>query len=155
MRLPRVRFTVRRMMIAVAVVAGCLWGRSFAIEQYRYLQIYRQLRGQPVALDLWHGRVVQGDDVERLIGRHSPHHMFRRGPYVDLHYYPGGPPSPGDLPNAGTTLMAKDGRLILAGSAGCTFEHVYFDATSPGDIAEFYRLLHLTPGKHPELGDKP
>ncbi len=155
MRLPRVRFTVRRMMVAVAVVAGCLWGRSFAIEQYGYFRIYRQLPRQPVNLDLWHGRVVQGDDVERLIGRHRPHQVVRRGPYVELRYFPGGPISPNMLPLAATGLMAKDGRLIYAGSWSCTFEHTYFDATSTHDTAEYRRLLALTPGKHPELGDTP
>ena len=40
MRLPRVRFTLRSMMVGVAVVAGILWGTQNAAAHWRF---YRQL----------------------------------------------------------------------------------------------------------------
>jgi hypothetical protein len=57
MRLPRPRFTVRRLMIAVAIVAVGLWGWSFGVRSYRDFLTYLQLQNnRPIALDLWLGR---------------------------------------------------------------------------------------------------
>src|SRR5262249_32847248 len=67
---PRVRFTVRRMMAAMVVVAVGLCVPSWARTAYRNYLISQQLRHYPpVALDLWHGRLVAEDRIERVIER--------------------------------------------------------------------------------------
>lgn len=154
MRVPRVRLRVRTMMVAVAVAAVCLaiplWGQM----AYRNYQIARQLR-YPVAMDLWRGRIVAGDRIERVTARNRPHRVTRRGPFVQLFYYPGGPPGAGSISLAGTCVVAKDGKLVAAGSWACTFQHTHFDVTSGSDQAEFARLLEQDPGRRPDLGDDP
>jgi hypothetical protein len=156
MKFPRVRFTVRRIIVALAVVAVGPWLPSFATASYRNYVILRQLhRHPPVALDLWHGRVAPGDDVERVVTRTLPHCVTRRGPFVRLLYYPGGPPPPGSLSMSGTCIIAKNGVLVSAASWECTFQHTYFDLMSARENAEFSRLLDEYPGRQPELGDRP
>ena len=154
MMVPRVRLTVRTTMLAVAVAAVCLaiplWGKT----AYRNYQIARQLR-YPVALDLWRGRIAAGDRIERVTARTRPHRVTKRGPFVQLFYYPGGPPRAGSISLAGTCVVAKDGKLVAAGSWSCTFQHAHFDVTSGSDQAEFARLLEQYPGHRPDLGDAP
>jgi hypothetical protein len=154
MMVPRVRLRVRTMMFAVAVAAVCLaiplWGKT----AYRNYQIARQLR-YPVALDLWRGRIAAGDRIEHVTARNRPHRVTKRGPFVQLFYYPGGPPRAGSISLAGTCVVAKDGKLVAAGSWACTFQHTHFDVASSSDEAEFARLLQQYPGRRPDLGDVP
>jgi hypothetical protein len=156
MKLPCLRFTTRRLMFAVAVVAVGLWLPSFVTAKYHDYLIFRHLHTYPpVALDLWYGRVAAGDDVERLIARTSPHRITRRGDFVVLVYYPGGPLRPGSLSFAATGIVAKNGVLVSAASCGCTFQHAYFNLMTQRDNDEFARRLSECPGIHPELGDRP
>jgi hypothetical protein len=154
MMVPRVRLTVRTTMVAVAVAAVCLaiplWGKA----AYRNYQIARQLR-YPVALDLWCGRIAAGDRIERVTALARPHRVAKRGPFVQLFYYPGGPPRAGSICLAGTCVVAKDGKLVAAGSWACTFQHTHFDVMSGLDQAEFAGLLELYAGRRPDLGDAP
>jgi hypothetical protein len=154
MMVPRLRLTVRTTMLVVAVAAVCLaiplWGKT----AYRNYQIARQLR-YPVAIDLWRGRIAAGDRIERVTARNRPHRVTKRGPFVQLFYYPGGPPCAGSIPLAGTCVVAKDGKLLAAGSWACTFQHTHFDVTSGSDQAEFAGLLEQYPGRRPDLGDAP
>jgi hypothetical protein len=143
-------------MIAVAIVAVGLWGWSFGVKGYRDFLTYRHLQWhRPIALDLWHGRVAPGDDIEPLIDRAPPDRLIRRGPYVQVYYYPGGPPSPGTLPNAGTAIMAKDGIIVAAATGDCTLDLTHFDLMASRDWAAYGQLLVQSPGRHPELGDRP
>src|SRR5262245_11285672 len=152
MMVPRVRLKVRTTIGAVAVSAFCLaiplWGKT----AYRKYQIARQLH-YPVALDLWRGRIAAGDRIERVTDRNLPHRVTKRGPFVQLLYYPGGPPRAGSISLAGTCVVAKGGKLIAAGSWACTFQHTHFDVTTGSDQAEFARLLEQYPGRRPDLGD--
>jgi hypothetical protein len=154
MMVPRVRLTVRTMMLAVLVAAVCfaipLWGKT----AYRNYQIARQLR-YPVALDLWYGRIAAADRIERVTAQARPHRVTKRGPFVQFFYYPGGPPRAGSICLAGTCVVAKDGKLVAAGSWACTFQHTHFDVMSGPDQAEFARLLQQLPGRRPDLGDAP
>jgi hypothetical protein len=154
MMVSRVRLTVRTTMVAVAVAAVCLaiplWGKT----AYRNYQIARQLR-YPVAQDLWCGRIAAGDSIERVTARARPHRVTKLGPFVQLFYYPGGPPGAGSMCLAGTCVVAKDGKLVAAGSWACTFQHTHFDVTSGPDQGEFARLLERYPGRRPDLGDDP
>jgi hypothetical protein len=154
MIVPRARLRVRTMLVAVAVAAVCLaiprWGKT----AYRNYQIAQQLR-YPVALDLWCGRIAGGDTIERVIARSRPHRVTKLGPFVQLFYYPGGPPRAGSISLAGTCVVAKDGKLVAAGSWACTFQHTHFDVTSGSDQAEFARLLEQYPRGRPDLDDTP
>ena len=109
----------------------------------------------PVALDLWCGRIAVGDRIEGVTARAGPHRVTKRGPFVQLFYYPGGPPRGGSICLAGTCVVAKDGKLVAAGSWACTFQHTHFDVISGPDQAEFARLLEQDPGRRPDLGDAP
>ena len=139
MMVPRVRLRVWIMMVAVAVAAVCLaiplWKTA-----YRNYQIAQQLR-YPIAVDLWRGRIAAGDRIERVTAGNRPHRGTKRGSFVQLFFYPGGPPRAGSICLAGTCVVAKDGKLIAAGSWACTFQHTHFDVTSDSDQAEFARLL--------------
>ena len=53
--------------------------------------------------------------------------------------------SPGDISLEGTSLTAKDGRLISAGSYGCTFQRIYFDVSTADENALYARLA---PGEY-------
>jgi hypothetical protein len=148
-------------MLLVAIVALVLGGWSNLVRRYQQFQIYRQLRHyHPIALDLWHGRLRQGDEVGRLIARASPHRRTRRGPYDLMWYYPGGPPPPGPPPPgsislAATVLFAKEGVLLSAHSWGCTFDCAHFEGATARDDEEFAMLLKQSPGRRPDLGDLP
>ena len=150
MRVPRVRLRVRTVMVAAVCLAIPLWGQT----AYRNYQIGRQL-SYPVAADLWDGRIAAGDRIERVTARNRPHRVIRRGPFAQLFYYPGGPPHAGSISLAGTCVVAKDGKLVAAGSWTCTFQHTHFDLMSGADQAEFARLLEQYPGRRPDLGDAP
>ena len=156
MRFPRARLKVRTMMVVVAVAAVCLAIPLWSKRAYRNYLIARQLRHHPpVALDLWRGRIAAGDRIERLTARARPHRVTKRGPFVQLLYYPGGPPPGGSLSLGGTCVVAKDGKLVAAASWECTFQHTHFDVMSAPDEAEFARLLEQYPGRRIDLGDAP
>src|SRR5262245_57304983 len=144
MVVPVARLRARTMLVA-AVTALCL-GIPLWKTAYRNYQISRQL-GYPVAVDLWRGRIAAGDRIEKVIARNQPHWVTKRGPFVQLFYYPGGPPREDSICLAGTSVVARDGKLIAAGSWACTFQHTHFDVTSPSDQAEYARLLEQHPGQ--------
>jgi hypothetical protein len=143
-------------MLHVAIIALALGSWSNLVRAYREFQIYRQLRHyHPVALDLWHGRLKQGDDVGRLIARAGPHRRIRRGPYDLIYYFPRGPLPPRTISFAATVLFARDGVLLSAHSWGCTFDCAHFEGAKARDDEEFAMLLKQSPGRRPDLGDLP
>jgi hypothetical protein len=147
MRMPHARFTVRRLMVAVAIVAVGLWGWSCGVKSYRDFLTYRHLLGhRPIALDLWRGRVAAGDDLQRIIDRAPPDRVIRRGPYVQVLYYLGGPPPQGALPGGGTAITAKEGIIVAAWTGDCTLNLTHFDLMSSRDWAEFGQLPEQSPG---------
>ena len=103
--------------------------------------------GHPIALELYHGRIGPGDDVESLIARTTLTWLEGRGAYVDIAYYPRGPLPPGTISFSATVIMAKDGKLAYAASYDCTYQRTYFDLLRSLDHQEFGRLLHQFPGR--------
>ncbi len=156
MRWPRFRLTVRRMMTAITVLGICLGTGVLAFRCVVDFKHSYHLRGQhPIARELYLRLVGPGDDVEALIRRIPPHMLRRRGPYVSMSYFPRGPLSRGGISLAATQILAKEGKVMSAGSGDCTWQLEYFDHLGPDEHAEFWRLLRLQPGCHPELGDGP
>ena len=68
-----------------------------------------------------------------------PHDTQSFGNFTALGYYPGGPLGPGELPFSALELIAKDGRLVRAWAASCTWDRKFFDMNA-ADSDEFERL---------------
>lgn len=96
---------------------------------------YRAMRREhyhPIWKDLALGWVKRGDDVESLVKKYTPLWRNDAGAYTKLVYTQGGA-------DPGLTVMAKDGKLILAVAGAATWQHVFFDA--PGQM-ESYAQAH-------------
>lgn len=111
--------------VALAVVALLLafLCHFTGIHSARDIVAYRAMAREhyhPVCKDLALGRIRKGDDVEKLLQRHSPSHLERFGIYANLSYSPHG--SFNTL-----TIVAKNSRLILARAGSCTWRHTFFN----------------------------
>lgn len=123
----------------VSLLSVCSYLR---IWSYKDLTLYLRLhRHSPVALALWRGEVRPGGQIDRVIAMSRPNFRDTLGPFLRIDYYPAGDLSPGSISLEGTSLTAKDGRLISAGSYGCTFERIYFDVSTADENALHTRLL--------------
>lgn len=134
----------RLALLAVTLVIGSLLAACWywRIWSYRDFSDYLEVRHHaPVALALWRGEIRPETEIGDVIARWRPNATLTLGPFVDIMYYPGGDLRPGVISFAGTALRAKDGRLISAGSYGCTFERTYFDVTTADENALYARLV--------------
>lgn len=134
----------RLALLTAALVIGSLLAVCgyWRIGSYRDFSDYLEVRHQaPVALALWRGEIRPRAEIGDVIARWRPNATLTLGPFVDITYYPGGDLRPGVISLAGTALRAKDGRLITAGSYGCTFERTYFDVTTADENALYERLV--------------
>ncbi len=123
----------------VSVLAACAYWRVWSIDD---LRLYLDLRyHSPVAQALWRGGIRQGDRIDGIIALSRPNLVQTIGPFLRISYYPTGDLTPGSISLEGTTLTAKDGRLISAESYGCTFQRTYFDITTVEENSLFKRLL--------------
>jgi hypothetical protein len=122
----------------VSLVAVCshwrIWG-------YGDLSLYLRLRyHSPVAGALWRGEIQAGDRIDRVIAMSRPNFRRDLGSFIRIDYYPTGDLSPGNISLEGTSLTAKDGRLIAAGSYGCTFQRTFFDVSTAEENGLYERL---------------
>ena len=132
--------------VAVLVLSLCLISlfsvcSTWRIWSYADLCLYRRLRYHSVVAQwLWRGNPTRGPNRS---GHRDVAPNFTRaaGPFLRIDYYPTGDLSPGNLSLEGTSLLAKDGRLIAAGSYGCTFQRAYFDVSTADENALYERLL--------------
>jgi len=123
----------------VSLVSACSYWR---IWSYADLSLYLRLRyHSPAAHALWRGAIRPGDQIDRVIAMARPNFIDTLGPFLRIDYYPTGDLSPGNISLEGTSLTAKDGRLISAGSYGCTFQRTYFDAATADEKVLYERLL--------------
>ena len=123
----------------VAILSACSYWR---IWSYGDLSLYLRLRRHsPVAHALWHGAIRPGSQIDQVIAMSRPNFIDDLGPFLRIDYYPTGDLSPGDISLEGTSLTAKDGRLISAGSYGCTFQRIYFDVSTADENALYARLV--------------
>jgi hypothetical protein len=104
----------------VPLVSACSYWRIWG---YGDLSLCLRLRyHSPVAHALWRGEIQPGGRIDRVIAMSRPNFRRTFGPFLEVDYYPTGDLSPGNISLEGTSLTAKDGRLIAAGSYGCTFQ---------------------------------
>ena len=133
--------------VAVVVLSLCLISllsvcSTWRIWSYADLCLYRRLRFHSVvAQSLWRGAILPGAQIDQVIAMSRPNFTRVVGPFLRIDYYPTGDLSPGNLSLEGTSLLAKDGRLIAAGSYGCTFQRAYFDVSTADESALYERLL--------------
>ena len=77
----------------------------------------------PVWKDLALGRIVRGDTVDRLYSLHPPLGQRNFGPFT---MYSFDPPASG-IQFTGLNVVARDGRLVLARAASCTWTYSFFE----------------------------
>jgi hypothetical protein len=124
-----------------ALLAACSRWRVWC---YGDLSLYLRLKYHSrVAQALWRGEIRPGDRAEQVIAMSRPNRIHSLGPFFEIDYYPTGDPHPGGINLEGTVLIAKEGRLIAAGSYGCTFQRHYFDVFTPDERALYARLLQV------------
>lgn len=130
---------LRRLMFfscAFAVLACILtlltcWHHN--VWSWRDWEIYEQmsLECHPVWRDLNAGRIKPGDDIQRVIWRTKPSRVENLEDVTMLSY-----------PEAGFTIVgitAKDGRVVSAGAASCTWNKTFFDTWDKTDQDEFQK----------------
>jgi hypothetical protein len=123
----------------VFLVSACAYWRIWSFAD---LSLYLRLRyHSPVAQALWRGAIRPRDPMDLVIAMSRPNSVRRLGPFLRIDYYPGGDPSPGGINLEGTSLTAKDGQLISAGSYGCTFQRTYFDVATAEEKIMYERLI--------------
>ena len=123
----------------VSLVSACSYWR---IWSYGDFFLYLRLRyHSPVAHALWRGEIRARGRIDSVIAISRPNFRSSLGPFLRIDYYPTGDLSPGNISLEGTSLTAKDGRLIAAGSYGCTFLRTYFDIGTAEENALYERLL--------------
>ncbi len=128
-------------VFAVLLVFAC---HFVGIRSTRDIVAYRAMRREhyhPIWKDLALGRVKRGDDVESLLQKHTPLWRNDAGRYTKLVYVQGGA-------DPGLTVMAKDGKLILAVAGAATWQHAFFD---PAGQMESYTQAHRNYRKQLQL----
>ena len=146
MRGPLLRTRKRRIttcrtvsLCLVAILSACSYWR---IWSYGDLFLYLCLRRHsPVAPRPLARAIRPGGQIDRVIAMFRPNFIDSLGPFLRIDYYPTGDLPPGAISLEGTSLTAKDGRLISAGSYGCTFQRIYFDVSTADENALYVRLV--------------
>jgi hypothetical protein len=146
-------FTKRRLFLllaAMVLVTGsvlliCWRWRIWGPSDYQTLQ---EVSRYPLGQDLWFGRISAGQDLESVMVQAPPHGVLHYGRFTVVHYYPGGPPTPGYLYLERMTIIAKDGRVVEAGAGGCGWAKVFF-RMSPAEEAECKEAIDRHHVNHP------
>jgi hypothetical protein len=84
----------------------------------------------PVWRDLHTGRIKAGDDIEGVIWRTYPPHVEKFENVTMLSYPPAG--------FTVVSITAKDGRIVSACAASCTWSKVFFDTWDADDCNAFW-----------------
>ena len=122
-----------------SVLSACAYWRVRSLND---LSLYLRLRSHsPVAHALWRGEIRPGCRIDQVIAMSRPNLVHTVGPFLRISYYPTGDLSPGSISMECTTLTARDGLLISAGSYGCMFQRTYFDLSTAEEDALFKRLV--------------
>lgn len=123
-------------VVVLTPLTLCWWFRIWSIGDYR---VYQGLQEEhPIGMELWYGRIQPGQDMEELIARIPPHGVLRHGPYTEAIYYCC-PPKMGYLMWGSLSLFAKNGKLVSANGASCTWDRVFFDALTKEEWAAYNR----------------
>jgi hypothetical protein len=134
-------------LLFVGLVTGCLAAFSaswyFRVWSYKDYQAFMEVRRYPVGEDLWFGRIKAGEDLQAFTVAHPPHRVCRIGSFTVLSYFSTWPLPPNLISFESLGVIGKDGRLIHAVAAGCTWKRMFF-AMNPEDemeLDEEYRQL--------------
>lgn len=132
--------------VGAGVVAGAagllsLWCWHYRIWSYSDYQAYVEVHRYPIGDDLWYGRVQAGHDLELFTTAHPPHRTREYGPFKVLSYFAVWPTPPNAMQFESMGVIARDGRLINAAAAGCTWHRVFF-AMSTEEEAAFDQAHH-------------
>ena len=127
-------FGIALILVGVWIFMGLRIGIWTLIQYERYNYLTKNL---PVAYLLWHGEIKAGDDAEKLVADRRPHMLARYGPWIEMRWYPGGP-NTNCISFIGMYVLAKNGKLILAGSYSDdgVDEKTFFDTLTSADKAE-------------------
>jgi hypothetical protein len=118
-------------ILVLAAIAAC-WHHH--IWSYKDYQIYGEIRRYPMGDDLWFGRVRAGHDLAEFTAAYPTQRVEQLGPFTVLTYCTVWPPPPQSIPFESFGVVAKDGKLIAAGIASCTWKKEFF-AMSADDAA--------------------
>jgi hypothetical protein len=122
------------LLLVLTVLMCWHWG----IWSYKDYFVYKEILEYPVGEDLWRGRICANQKLDTFAAEHPPHRMRRLGPFVLMHYYAVWPTPANKIQMESLQVVAKDGRLIHAAAAGCTWSRVFFEM-NPEDSSEFER----------------
>ena len=119
-------------LLATACLLSICWYSG--IWTPRQYEVYREMSREchPVWRDLWHRRIVAGDDLDSVLLRTFPVRVERFGRYSLVNYQGGR----GHLWFTGVTVTAKDGRLVSASAWSCCWSHCFFDEMTSADKQE-------------------
>jgi len=118
-------------ILVLAAVAACWHHRIWSYKDY---QVYGEIRRYPMGEDLWFGRVHAGQDLAEFTAAYPTQRVEQLGPFTLLTYYSVWPMPPQSIPFEALGVVAKDGKLIAAGVASCTWKKEFF-AMPPDDAA--------------------
>lgn len=130
------RWIARVLVFICTMVVLICW--RWQIWRYHDYRVYREVCEYPGGSDLWFGRIHSGQDLEEFTAMHAPHDVHQLGHFTRMKYYTVWPTPPGALQMESLSVIAKDGRLVYAGAAGCTWHRVFFEM-SANDREEFDR----------------
>jgi len=122
-------------LVGVWIFIGVRIGIWTPIEYGRFVELTANL---PVAQKLWNGGIKAGDDAEQLIKECRPHTITRYGPWIEMQWFPGGPLPPGTISFVGISIVAKNGKLVFAGSFADdrVDKRIFFNTLTPADETE-------------------
>lgn len=88
----------------------------------------------PIDRDFAHGRFKAGDTLDRLLDSHPPTRVVHHGRYTTVSYGSG---------FGGTSVIARDGKLVIAVAWSCVYEHVFFNTLTAAEEAQVYASFDL------------
>ena len=135
------RLTRRRILVVLALLLVILIATLVFFEIYRPRDVraYFGMAGEcnRVWKDLALRRIRRGHPVERVLQLSQPNSTETFGPYTVLSYNGNYGGEGGGIAFTGVWITARDGRLIDASAASCTWDHSFFrDRTWAADMEQ-------------------
>jgi hypothetical protein len=124
-------------ILFLAAVAACWHHR---IRSYKDYQVYGEVRRYPMGEDLWFGRIHAGQDLAEFTAVYPTQRVEQLGPFTVLTYFSVWPLPPKSIPFEALVIVARDGRLVSAGAASCTWQKEFFamPAEDAASLAAMY-----------------
>ncbi len=118
-------------LLAVTVSGGSAWVADEAVDYFRNRHVRRVRDGaDPATLALADDEFKPGDSAIHLLTRYPPSYIFRHDGYTTIEYENG---------NRVTMAVARDGRLIFAGTGGSgQYPYTFFDTFSTGESRAYH-----------------